>query len=59
MYRRFRLPSKKLVEIRRVERGHNPECVVREVNDDNELSSHEYPLTLQFLRQRCEEVRNV
>lgn len=59
LYRRFRLPSNKLVEVRRVRDGNRPEVVVREVNDDNELSQHEYPLRLDFLLQYATQVRKM
>lgn len=57
MYQRFILPSQKMVEVRRVGMGLRPEVVVREVNTDNELSSHEFNLRLDFLLQRGKPVR--
>ena len=59
LYKRFVLPSHKMVEVRKVEEGQRPECVVREVNDDNELSPGEFNLTLQFLLTQAREVRRV
>ena len=59
IYCRFVLPSKKMVEIRRVTRGRMPEVVVREVNNDNELSSHEYNLRLDFLLRHGKRVRHI
>lgn len=48
VYRRFRINGK-LLEVRNIKGETNPEVVVREVNDDDELSAHEYSLTLRFL----------
>lgn len=59
LYQRFRLPSGKLVEVRKVADGNRPEVIVREVNGDNELSAHEFYLRLDFLLQRATPVRNL
>lgn len=59
MYQRFILPSKKMVEVRRVEEGRRPEVVVREVNDDNQLSHHEFNLKLEFLLKYGKQVPSV
>lgn len=59
LYKRFVLPSEKMVEVRRVTEGRMPEVVVREVNKDNELSSHEYNLRLDFLLRHGKKVRSL
>lgn len=59
LYRRFTLPSKMLIEVRRVEEGAHPEVVVREVNDDDELSPGEFNLKLEFVAKYGKEVRRV
>lgn len=59
LYSRFVLPSEKMVEVRRVTEGRMPEVVVREVNKDNELSSHEYNLRLDFLLRHGKKVRSL
>lgn len=53
MYKRFILPTGKVVEVRRVERGHNPEVVVREVNEHDQLAPRDDTLTLSFLLKHC------
>lgn len=57
--RRFRLPSTKLVEVRRVMSEEPHEVVVREVNEDNQLSCHEFTLALAFLLKYATPVRNL
>lgn len=59
LYKRFRMPSGKLLEVRRVEEGAHPEVVVREVNDDDELSPGEFNLSLRFILAHGREVRRV
>ena len=60
LYKRFALPKTgKLIEVRKVEEGQRPEVVVREVNDDDELSPGEYNFTLEFLLKHGREVRRV
>lgn len=56
LYRRFELPSTKVVEVRKVSEGTRPEVVVREVDENNRLSFHEFDLRLDFLLQRGREV---
>lgn len=53
MYKRFILPSGKVVEVRGMEQGANPEVVVREVNEHDQLAPREDTLTLRFLLTRC------
>lgn len=53
MYKRFILPTGKVVEVRRVEQGHNPEVVVREVNEHDQLAPRDDKLTLRFLLNHC------
>lgn len=57
MYKRFILPSGKVVEVRRVEQGANPEAVVREVNENDQLAPREDTLTLRFLLNHCKKAR--
>lgn len=59
LYKRFRMPSGKLLEVRRVQEGERPEVVVREVNDDDELSPGEFVLSLRFLLGHGKEVPRV
>ncbi|GHC72804.1 hypothetical protein GCM10007320_08930 [Pseudorhodoferax aquiterrae] len=60
LYKRFEFPwNGKTVEVRRITDGLRPEAVVREVNQDNELSPGEYNLRLEFLLQRARAVRHV
>jgi hypothetical protein len=59
LYKRFLLPSGKMIEVRKVQDGTRPECVVREVNTDDQLSQGEYNLRLDFLLQRAKAVRHV
>ena len=50
LYRRFSMPrTGKLLEVRKVREGARPEATVREVNDNDELSPHEYCVQLAFL----------
>lgn len=56
LYSRFRLNGK-ILEVRRIEDGDRPEVVVRYVNDDDELSSNEFNLTLRFLLAYGKQVR--
>ena len=58
LYKRFQLNGK-LIEVRRVEDGQNPEVVIRYVNDDDELSAHEVSLTLRFLLKYGKQVRRL
>lgn len=53
IYKRFILPSGKVVEVRRIEQGSNPEAVVREVNENDQLAPREDTLTLRFLLTHC------
>lgn len=53
MYKRFILPSGKVVEVRGIGNGANPEAVVREVNEHDQLAPREDTLTLRFLLTRC------
>lgn len=57
LFRRFSLPSGKLVEVRRIHDGDKPEVAVREVNDDDELAPGEFNLTLSFLLTRTRMLR--
>jgi hypothetical protein len=41
------------VEVRRIEQGANPEAVVREVNENDQLAPREDTLTLRFLLTHC------
>ena len=53
IYKPFILPSGKVVEVRRIEQGTNPEAVVREVNENDQLAPREDTLTLRFLLTHC------
>lgn len=59
LYTRWLMPSKKMIEVRRIENGARPEVVVREVNGDNQLCPGEYNHTLQFLLAHGQRVRDV
>lgn len=59
LYTRWLMPSKKMIEVRKVQEGARPEVVVREVNHDNQLGPAEYSHTLQFLLTHGKKVRNV
>jgi hypothetical protein len=59
LYTRWLMPSKKMIEVRRVQDGARPEVVVREVNDNNQLGPAEYSHTLQFLLAHGKKVRHV
>ena len=49
LYSWWCLPSGQGVDVRRITGQHNPEVVVRNVNDDGEMAAGEYVLTLPFL----------
>lgn len=57
LYQWWRLPSGQVVEVRRIEGVSAPECVVRNLNDDGEMASGEYSLTLRFLVTRAKRVK--
>lgn len=57
--RRFVLPSRKLVEIRRVACEQPAEVVVREVDENNRLACFEYILRWDFLLNHGQPVRNL
>lgn len=62
VYSWWRLPSGKVVEIRRIVndgpvKGRGVECVVRDVGEDGELAPGEYSLTLRFLCMHASPVR--
>ena len=58
LYKRFQL-NKRLVEVRRVEDGANPELVIRYVDDDDGLSKNEVALTLRFFVKYAKPVRKL
>ena len=58
LYKRFQLNGR-LIEVRRVEDGQNPEIIIRYVNDDDELSTNEVALTLRFLLKYGKQVRRL
>ncbi|MFM9424369.1 hypothetical protein RCH10_000797 [Variovorax sp. GrIS 2.14] len=49
LYQWWRLPSMQVIEIRRIAGTASPECVVRNVNADGEMSTGEYVLSLRFI----------
>jgi hypothetical protein len=59
LYKRFRMPSGNLLEVRRVTDGAHPEVVVRKVDENDKLSPGEFNLTLRFLLAYGREVRRV
>jgi hypothetical protein len=59
LYTRWLMPSKKMIEVRRVQDGAHPEVVVREVNDNNQLGPAEWSHKLRFLLEHGKKVRHV
>lgn len=57
LYTWWQLPSGQVVELRKIVGEHNPEVVVRNVNDDGEMAAGEYCLTLRFLVTRAKRVQ--
>lgn len=57
LYQWWKLPSGQVVEVRRIVGTSAPECVVRNLNDDGEMASGEYNLTLRFLVTRAKKVK--
>lgn len=57
LYQWWRLPSNQIVEIRRIAGAANPECVVRNINADGEMSHGEYALSLRFIVLYGEQVK--
>lgn len=59
LYRKYILPAGTMVQIRKVSEGTRPEVTVRNVNEDDELSAHEYSLRLDFVLKYGKAVRLV
>jgi hypothetical protein len=43
------LPSGQLIEVRKIEGEHQPEVVVRNINENSEMAPGEYKLRMAFL----------
>jgi hypothetical protein len=57
LYQWWKLPSGQVVELRRIVGQHNPEVVVRNVNENGEMAPGEYVLTLRFLVNHGQKVK--
>lgn len=57
LYQWWKLPSGQIVELRRIVGQHNPEVVVRNVNENGEMAPGEYQLALRFLVNHGQKVK--
>lgn len=57
VYSWWTLPSGQVVEVRKIEGEHQPEVVVRNINENSELAPGEYRLRLSFLVRHGKQVR--
>lgn len=57
LYKCLRMPSGKLLSIRRIKDGFMPEVVVKEVDEDGQMSCFEYIVRLDFVLKYGREVR--
>jgi len=57
LYQWWTLPSGQVVEVRKIEGEHQPEVVVRNINENSEMAPGEYKLRLTFLVRFCKQVR--
>jgi hypothetical protein len=58
-YSWWTLPSGQLIEVRRIEGEHQPEVVVRNINENSEMAPGEYRLRLAFLVRFGKQVKGV